>query len=81
MFYLTFGSKQETSVVLSWSEMLVGYEPCFYRHSLAIEEMKDRTIDVGQKLKKKGDEKENGKEKKSSREILLHFPWFYYGDV
>ena len=74
-------------------EMMSGYEPCFCkatcwkekkkRHSLAVEEMRDKLIDGCQKLKKKGDENGNGLcwWEKSSREILPHFPWFHYEDV
>ena len=45
--------------------------------------MRDRPIDGGQKLKKKGDESGNGlcwleREKKDSREILPHLLWFDY---
>ena len=72
--------------------MMAGYEPCFCsdtcwkkkkkRHSLAIEEMQDRPIEGGQKLRKKRGLKREwimlvGK-KKDFREILPHLPWVDY---
>ena len=67
--------------------MMVGYEPYFCRdtcwkkrdkrYSLAIEKMRDGPIDVGQKLKKEGDENRNLlcwlERKKGSWEISPHF--------
>ena len=48
------------------------------KHSLAIHEMGDRQIDLGQKLKEKRDENRNGlcwlERKKVSRWIFLHLP-------
>ena len=52
------------------------------RFSLAIEKMRDRPIDGGQKLKKKVTKTGTGLcwlEKITSWEILSHLPWFDYG--
>ena len=74
--------------------MMAWYEPWFCRdtywkkkkekrHSLAIEEIRDRPIGGGQIWRKKGTKRDllvlvgkNG-----SREILPHLPWFDYENV